>query len=328
MSNIRLSAGSTETQPKQKAAKAAPSSRVYTPLAKTSLGNTDLYNLYGIVIDASSPHPKKNFFRQLLKIVDPSMHYKQPRDTSDPNNGCVSVTFFAHQQEALPTFMRVGDIIRIHRANIGTYKNYKTFSVNLAFGSSWVIFSGFEDSNPPKSANLHSRANGEESKASAINDFYNSAGRKTVTGGYEAGGDGESVRRVTPYKASSKEYSLSAVDFDIVTRYRTWLAEYFESEFNYEATLFMNLSKVREFIINEANGGGAANQKGSMPAPQFNYPREYDLVVRVDEIAMIKQDLAKRVMTGGRLPQSSRRCGDKEITEESKSIKISDTAAM
>lgn len=76
--------------------------------------------------------------------------------------------------------MRVGDIIRIHRANIGTYKNYKTFSVNLAFGSSWVIFSGFEDSLPPKSSNLTPIRGGndaEESKISPIKDFYNTSGK-------------------------------------------------------------------------------------------------------------------------------------------------------
>ncbi len=67
------------------------------------------------------------------------------------------------------------------------------------------------------------------------------------------------VRKVTPYKSSSKEYSLSTVDADIVTRYRTWLAEYFQNEFNYEATLFMNLTKVREFIFSE---GTNLNQNG------------------------------------------------------------------
>ena len=78
MSNIRMGgAAGTEQAPQKKAAKTSSATfRTYTPLAKTSLGNTDLYNLYGIVIDASSPHPKKNFYRQLLKIVDPSMHYK------------------------------------------------------------------------------------------------------------------------------------------------------------------------------------------------------------------------------------------------------------
>ena len=73
------------------------------------------------------------------------MHYKHPRDPSDVNNGCVSITFFAKDKDLLPHFRKVGDIIRIHRANIGSYKNYKTFSVNLAFGSSWVIFSGFPE---------------------------------------------------------------------------------------------------------------------------------------------------------------------------------------
>lgn len=78
------------------------SNRIYTELAKTSLGNTELYNLYGIVIDSSSPHKKKQFYRQLLKIIDPSFYYKYPRDNTDPNNGCVSVTFFAPKKEQLP----------------------------------------------------------------------------------------------------------------------------------------------------------------------------------------------------------------------------------
>lgn len=120
--------------------------KTYTPLSHTSLGTTELYNLYGVVIDASSPHPKKAFHRQLLKIIDPTMHYKS--SAVEQQNGCVSVTFFAHNPDQLPQFKRVGDIIRIHRANIGMYKSYKTFSVNLAFGSSWVIFSGFDTPAP------------------------------------------------------------------------------------------------------------------------------------------------------------------------------------
>ena len=86
--------------------------------------------------------------------------------------------------------------------------------------------------------------------------------------------------RVKPFKASSKEYSLSSTDFDIVNAYRKWLADYFENEFNYEATLFMNLSKVKEFIMNETS-----MPKGST---SFNYPREYDLVVRVDGLSTIE----------------------------------------
>ena len=74
---------------------------IYTQLSHTSLGNTELYNLYGIVIDASCPHPKRAFSRQLLKIIDPTMHYKPNMQTApnEQNNGCVSVTFFAHNAE-------------------------------------------------------------------------------------------------------------------------------------------------------------------------------------------------------------------------------------
>ena len=53
--------------------------------------------------------------------------------------------------ELLPQLKRVGDIIRIHRANIGQYRNYKTFMVNMDFGSSWALFRGAEPERPLKS---------------------------------------------------------------------------------------------------------------------------------------------------------------------------------
>lgn len=204
----------------------------YTQLAKTSLGSNELYHLYGIVIDATSPHPKKTFFRQLLKIIDPSMHYKYPREPNDVTNGCVSITFFGKEKDSLPKFTKVGDIIRIHRANIGTYKNYKTFSVNLAFGSSWVIFSGFPQQ------------------------------RKTVAG---ADVPGSPSQIIEPSSASSTAYNLTATDADIVKRYRDWLAEYFSTDFNYESTLYMNLNKVREFTVNEKSAKSGA---ASFPTPR------------------------------------------------------------
>jgi hypothetical protein len=47
----------------------------------------------------------------------------------------------------------------------------------------------------------------------------------------------------------------------------------------------MNLNKVREFIFNESSNLPKGGQN-------FNYPREYDLVVRVDEIKELSQDEA------------------------------------
>ena len=238
----------------------------------------------------------------------------------------MSVTFFAHNYDQLPTFMRVGDIIRIHRANIGSYKNYKTFSVNLAFGSSWVIFSGFVDSPPPMCLNYqeHGVSTGQNNQ---IKSFYQN-GVATEEDHKDSG----ALYRVKPFKASSKEYSLSSNDFEIVNSYRKWLAEYFENEFSYEATLFMNLTKVKEFIANESS---------SLPkgATTFSYPREYDLVVRVDSIQTVESnELARKVLTGGKQAEvkvsikHDESNGGKgvreEQTEETKRIKISDSAQV
>ena len=60
----------------------------YTPLAETSLGATDLYNLYGVVIDAVTPRRKdqnsKKFFQQ-IKIIDISMHFKNRHGENEYN---------------------------------------------------------------------------------------------------------------------------------------------------------------------------------------------------------------------------------------------------
>ena len=63
----------------------------------------------------------------------------------DIHNGCVSVTFFSKDQETLPQIKKIGEIIRIHRANIGQYKSYKTFCINIDYGSSWALFKGIDD---------------------------------------------------------------------------------------------------------------------------------------------------------------------------------------
>ena len=106
---------------------------VYVPLAETSLGSKDLYDIYGIVIDAQAPHQKKGKFMQFIKIIDQTlcprtednggMFNKGMPHQKELNNGCVKVTFFSKTLEALPNIKKVGDIIRIHRANIGIYRN-------------------------------------------------------------------------------------------------------------------------------------------------------------------------------------------------------------
>lgn len=90
---------------------------------------------------------------QFIKIIDQTlcpktdigqegMFNKGMPQHKELNNGCVKVTFFSKTLEALPVIKKVGDIIRIHRANIGIYRNQKTFCINLDFGSSWALFKG------------------------------------------------------------------------------------------------------------------------------------------------------------------------------------------
>ena len=60
------------------------------------------------------------------------------------NNSSISlnVTFLSGSLDNLPTFKKVGEIIRIHRCTIGNYNNQKTFLINMKYGSSWAIFEG------------------------------------------------------------------------------------------------------------------------------------------------------------------------------------------
>lgn len=71
-----------------------------------------------------------------MKIADPSMTI----DKQGVVEHCTLV-FFAKKFEDLPISQRVGDIIRVHRAGVGMYKNVKQFTSNVFFNSSWAIFS-------------------------------------------------------------------------------------------------------------------------------------------------------------------------------------------
>jgi hypothetical protein len=51
------------------------------------------------------------------------------------------VVIYAKRFEDLPLIRRVGDVIRIHRANIRSYKDLKQFNVNVFYNSSWCLFS-------------------------------------------------------------------------------------------------------------------------------------------------------------------------------------------
>lgn len=54
------------------------------------------------------------------------------------------VVIFAKRFEDLPLIRRLGDVIRVHRANIKSYKDIKQFNVNVFYNSSWCLFSSYD----------------------------------------------------------------------------------------------------------------------------------------------------------------------------------------
>jgi hypothetical protein len=107
--------------------KSAPKSKgqkyEYTELAKVSLTASTDHNVYGIIIDATFPHKvSADKYVCSLKIVDPSLHSKGGKAT---DNDYATVVIYAKRFEDLPICNKVGDIIRLHRANLRMYKNQR-----------------------------------------------------------------------------------------------------------------------------------------------------------------------------------------------------------
>jgi hypothetical protein len=56
-------------------------------------------------------------------------------------NDYAQVVIYAKRFEDLPIIHRLGDIIRIHRANLRIYNSVRQFNVNVYFKSSWALYS-------------------------------------------------------------------------------------------------------------------------------------------------------------------------------------------
>ena len=52
----------------------------------------------------------------------------------------MTIVFFADKFEDLPICQRIGDIIRVHRATVATYRDRKQLTANVCFNSSWALF--------------------------------------------------------------------------------------------------------------------------------------------------------------------------------------------
>lgn len=109
----------------------------YTDLAKTQLSTgTATHNVYGVIIDATFPYKTtKDLYVLSLKIVDPSLN------TGSKGGDYATVTFYATAFEDLPIVLRIGDIIRVHRATIRMWKGHRQFNVATQWTGSWTAWS-------------------------------------------------------------------------------------------------------------------------------------------------------------------------------------------
>ena len=131
------SAKKAQTPPKSKAAKAKGAAKYeYTELAKASLSQAEPHHVYGVIIDATFPYKvNQKLYVCSLKIADPSLN------TGSKGGDYASVVMYADRFEDLPIVLRLGDVIRLHRATLRMYNNRRQFNVSMHWNGSWALFS-------------------------------------------------------------------------------------------------------------------------------------------------------------------------------------------
>ena len=130
------SAKKAQTPPKSKAAKTKGVKYEYTELGKASLSQAEPHHVYGVVIDATFPYKvNQKLYVCSLKIVDPSLN------TGSKGSDYASVVMYADRFEDLPIILRLGDVIRLHRATLRMYNNRRQFNVSMHWNGSWALFS-------------------------------------------------------------------------------------------------------------------------------------------------------------------------------------------
>ena len=139
------SAKKAQTPPKSAAKKQKGQKYEYVELGKASLSSVEAQNVYGVVIDATFPYKvNSKLYVCSLKIVDPSLN------TSGKGGGYASVVMYAKRFEDLPIVLRIGDVIRLHRATLRMYMNRRQFNVSMHWNGSWALFESDSAASAPK----------------------------------------------------------------------------------------------------------------------------------------------------------------------------------
>lgn len=116
------------------------------------------------MIDAAFPHKTSSGkFICSIKVVDQTFHHKS--DSQSPV--FATCVFYAKRIEDLPVIKRIGDLIRIHRAQKKEFQGHLQFHVNVSFNSSWCLF---EQSNGSQDAEAFGDGNDSDDDAQNAED--------------------------------------------------------------------------------------------------------------------------------------------------------------
>lgn len=153
-------------------------------------GDDDQYHFYGTVIDSSFPYKTDKRYVVTCKVADASCA------TKGGKLNAVNLVFFAKSFEDLPIIQRVGDIVRVHRAQLRHHNDERQLVANMYYRSSWCLFIG-NDSEAP----LEPKVENED----GTNNYFS----------------------YTPYNFSGKSFTQEAHEAKILKDLKKWSKEYF-----------------------------------------------------------------------------------------------------
>ena len=167
-----------------------------------------MYHFYAVILDASFPHKsfKSDRFICQMKIADPD----SPINKEGVVEHC-TLMMFAKRFEDLPIIQRVGDIIRVHRAHVQTYKGVKQFTCNIFFNSSWALFS------PMTGKDRMKKEDEQVKNAQPVNEAKAILVKGTTD-----------PREFQPFAYLGKTFSFEVSEKKTINGFREWIAKTFQ----------------------------------------------------------------------------------------------------
>ena len=209
------------------------------------------WNIYGVVVDANHPYKANHKYICSFKIVDPSLNIRHSKAASaaKENKNYAQVIFYANSPDQLPHVPRVGDIVRVHRAQLKEYNKTKQFNVNLFFRSSYLLF--HLDTQAATAA-----GKSEESKGSKGGKFVKDEDgvlRDSPKKGSTLAKAKRQVKKRSkmmpnkylPYSRSSENYTLTQNDIANLEKLRIWAKHFLSQTGEAVPKWHTNLDKIR-----------------------------------------------------------------------------------